>query len=142
MAKSLQSAYISGGLTSTLAEIYATNCAVGALSKTCSNERVGLIIESGQLNTMNDAVAKFINSCTEVIGKQSSVLYYQNGNNYTRSRGYSNNRGYGRNYERGRGHGCGRGKNNSYCVNRNFQYIREQGNEFPPQKDTLGETKN
>lgn len=157
LAKSLQSAYISDGLSPSLAEKYATNCAVSAMSKNCTHERVGLIMQSGQFGSMNDAVAKFINSCTEVTGKQNTILYYRTKNNnfgYRGTRGNVNTRGNSRNYERGQGRGHGRNfrggptyRGNSNFANRrhrnyHVRYAHEEGNEFSPQEATLGEIQN
>lgn len=85
LTKSLENAYITDGLSSELATKYATNVAVKALTKNCTIDKVKLIMEAGQFNSFNDAISKFINSCTEATGQQNTVLQYrQNTNNYRR----------------------------------------------------------
>jgi len=35
-------------------------------------------MQAGTFNTMNDAVSKFVSSCTEATGQSNTVLYYNN----------------------------------------------------------------
>lgn len=77
LTKSLETAYISDGLPSELAGKYSTQTAVKAMTKNCTNSNVKLIMEAGQFNSMNDAISKFVNSCTEATGQQNAILYYQ-----------------------------------------------------------------
>lgn len=76
LTKSLQSAYIADGLTPALAEQYSTKAAVKAITTNATNEKVKLIMQAGQFNTLNEAVAKFINCCTDTYGQHNDVLYY------------------------------------------------------------------
>lgn len=96
LAKSLESAYISDGLSCDLANKYSTQVAVKALTKNCNIDKVKLIMEAAQFNSMNDAVAKFVNSCTEATGQQNAILYYNRKpykNNYRGRRGGFRGRG-------------------------------------------------
>lgn len=96
LVKSLENAYISDGLSCDLATKYSTQVAVKAMTKNCTIDKVRLIMEAGQFNSMNDAISKFVNSCTEATGQQNAILYYH-------QRPYNNSfRGNGRRF-RGRG---------------------------------------
>lgn len=106
LTKALESAYISDGLPNEVATKYSTQHAVTAISKNAQNERVKLIIESGQFSDMNELISKFISSCTESYGQPNSVLFYGTGNRLNR-----------RYNERGRGNGRGRGYNYNYGNN-------------------------
>lgn len=77
LSKSLENAYICDGLPCELATKYSTQVAVKALTKNCTIDKVKLIMEAGQFNSMNDAISKFVNSCTEATGQQNAILYYR-----------------------------------------------------------------
>lgn len=132
LTKSLESAYISDGLHSSLATKYSTQTAVRAIAKNATNERVKLIMESGNFLNMNEVMAKFVNSCTESFGQPNSVLYYgSNRRGNVQNRGNSHNRGnnrgngYGQNNNR-RGYNNNRG--NNYRGNGNNNHGRGRGN--------------
>jgi len=78
MIKALEGAYITDGLPLELARSYSTQHAVKAMTKSCTIDKVKLIMQAGTFNTMNDAVSKFVNSCIEATGKSNTVLYNQN----------------------------------------------------------------
>lgn len=65
LTKSLESAYISYDISSQSAAKYSTQSAGKALTKNVTNERVKLIMESGNFSNTNEVMTKFINSCTE-----------------------------------------------------------------------------
>jgi len=132
LTKTLEGAYITDGLPLELARSYSTQNAVKAITKNCTIDKVKLIMQAGTFNTMNDAVSKFVNSCTEATGQPNTVLYYKNysqrggnrgrgshrGNFRSRNNNYNNNSQYnnGRGQYRGnsRGHGnSSRGHNNN-----------------------------
>lgn len=96
LTKALEGAYISDGLTSNLASRYSTQQAVRAMTRNCSIDKVKLIMEAGNFATMNDAISKFVNSCTEATGNVNTVLHYKRcgGGNY---RGGNRGRDRGRN---------------------------------------------
>ncbi|XP_041564509.1 N66 matrix protein-like [Drosophila elegans] len=73
-------------------------------------------MQAGNFNTMNEAVSKFVNSCTEATGQPNSVLYY---NNYTQRGG---NRG------RGSYRGNFRGRGNNYGYYNNINQNNGRGN--------------
>lgn len=115
LTKALSSAYIADGLPPSTAEKYSTQIAVKAMTKNASQEKVKLVMEAGNFATMNDAVAKFVNSCTDTSASSSNIFHYRTknygrgrgrrGNNRSNNRGYEggynnrgNNRRYGRNY--------------------------------------------
>lgn len=109
LTKALSNAYIADGLPNALAEKYSTQTAVKAMTKNASNDRVRLIMASGNFGTMNEAVSKFVNSSTEIASSTSGVMYYnsgwkRSGNGRGRGRGYNNSRGHGRGNHRGRGY--------------------------------------
>lgn len=121
LTKSLQSAYITDGLTPPLAEKYSTKAAIKAITTNACNEKVKLIMQSGQFNNMNEAVAKFVNCCTEAYGQQNSILYFSNQQSRGNYRG--NNRvSYRGNYRQnsnrqGRGNYNGNRRNDSRNAN-------------------------
>lgn len=123
LARALEGAYIRDGLPPLTANKYSTTQAVKAMSKNCSNDKVKLIMEAGTFNNMNDAIAKFVHSCTEATGHTNTVLYYQQrGNNQNIGRG---NRGQGG----GNYRGVQRYQNSNQRQNRYFQGNRGNGNQ-------------
>lgn len=126
LTKSLENAYISDGLSCELAGKYSTQIAVKALTKNCTIDKVKLIMEAGQFNNMNDAISKFINSCTEITGQQNAVLHFGNRpnknnfrGNYTKFRGRNN---FPRNNNNNRfGYNNNNNSSNSNYNNRNRQ---------------------
>lgn len=64
LTKALEGAYIADGLTNNLASRYRTQQAVRAMAKNSSTDKVKLIMETGNFATMNEAISKFVNSCT------------------------------------------------------------------------------
>lgn len=62
LTKSLENSYIREGVLHSLAEKYSTQAAVRAFSTNSSNDKVKLIMQSGQFQNMNDVVSKFVNS--------------------------------------------------------------------------------
>lgn len=143
LTKTLESAYISDGLSCGLAEKYSTQVAVKAMTRNCTIDKVKLIMEAGQFGTLNEAVGKFVNSCTEATGQQNAILYFGNkpsnynnrgGGNRFRGRGGYNSQYNGRNNGNTnksgrngnhRGNYRGRGQNNNrQYSNRNNGNIR------------------
>jgi len=122
LAKALEGAYVSEGLSQTLANKYSTTTAVKAMTQNCSIDKVKLIMQAGTFTNMNDAVSKFVNRCTEITGQSNTVLYYRRGAN-------NNNRG-GRGYNRGRNfnhNNYNRGSNNNSYNNRGGRRGQYQG---------------
>lgn len=120
LTKTLEAAYISDGLTNDMATKYSTQQAIKAMTKNCSIDKVKVIMEAGTFNTMNDAISKFVNSCTEAAGNDNAVLYYKQ-----KGKGHY----YGSNRGRNRGRG-GQYRNNNHRTqygNRNY-YNRGRGN--------------
>jgi len=105
MTKSLEGAYITDGLSLELARSYSTRHAVKAMTKNCTIDKVKIIMQAGTFNTMNEAISKFVNSCTEATGQPNTVLYYKN---YPQRGG---------NRERGNYRCNFRGRNNNYSNN-------------------------
>lgn len=148
LTKSLANAYIADGLPGSLAEKYSTQVAVKSMVKNASSERVRLIMESGTFGNMNEAVTKFVNSCTDNTSG-SNVLFYKSRSGNRGSRGGGNGRGHGGNYNRGRGNTRGRGRyqrgNNFSRQNRgNFhaRCVHDQGNQHSPEVTRLGDNDN
>lgn len=126
LTKSLENAYISDGLSCELASKYSTQTAVKAIIKNCTIDKVKLIMEAGQFSSMNEAVSKFVNSCTEATGQQNSILYYdQRQRNLGRKNFYRNNTNFStnndfRNFNRNRNrHNYNNSNNNSNNRNNN-----------------------
>ncbi|XP_041448638.1 uncharacterized protein LOC121404090 [Drosophila obscura] len=77
LTKLLETAYISDGLSFELATKYSTQQAVKSITNNCSIDTVKLIMEAGSFNTMDEAVSKFINACTQHTGHTNTILFYQ-----------------------------------------------------------------
>lgn len=145
LTKSLENAYISDGLTSELATKYSTQVAIKALTKNCSIDKVKLIMEAGQFNNMNEAISKFVSSCTEATGQQNAILHYRhrpnpnyfrrtfnrnnNKNNYSRNR--NNNTSYNNNRTTNSANNNYNNRNQQRYNNngRNRNYVRNMTNE-------------
>lgn len=148
LTKSLTNAYITDGLPGSLAEKYSTQVAVKSMARNASSERVRLIMEAGTFSNMNEAVTKFVNSCTDN-NSGSNVLFYKSRTGNRGARGGGNGRGRG-NYNRGRGNTRGRGRhqrggNNSSRQNRgNYRTlcVHDQGNQHSPEVTHLGDNDN
>jgi len=78
LTKALEGAYISEGLSQSLANKYSTTTAVKAMTQNCSIDKVKLIMQAGTFTNMNDAISKFVNSCRRGNSNQG------NNNNYVR----------------------------------------------------------
>lgn len=113
LTKRLETAYISDGLPNETAKKYATNSAVAAIVKNATNEKVKLIMESGNFKDMNEAVSKFLNCCTEAYNQQNAILAF----GYQRPRRQNNNN---QRYQRAQYYG-GRGHYNNN-QNRNYSH--------------------
>lgn len=128
LVKSLESTYISDGLSCELASKYSTQIAVKALTNNCANEKVKLIMQAGQFNSMNDVISKFVNTCTETTGQHNAVLYYgqrPNNNNYRRGRGRFRGRG---NFSRNNNYNNRNNNNNNNYSNNNYRSRGGRGN--------------
>lgn len=121
LAKTLETAYISDGLTTDLAAKYSTREAVRAITKNCTIDKVKLIMEAGQFSNMNEAIGKFVSSCTEATGQQNSILHLGNGQNFN-----NNRRGRG-NYRGGRRNGGNWNRNGNPNNGNNNWNRRGQG---------------
>lgn len=125
LTKSLETAYISDGLPTDIASKYSTQTAIKALTKNCTIDKVKLIMEAGQFNSMNEAISKFVNSCTEATGQQNAILYFKQkpnakhyNRNFIQSRGRPN---YPRNVNRFHLNNNNNTNNNNNYNNRNGQ---------------------
>lgn len=134
LTKALEGAFISDGLTPELANKYSTTQAVKAMTKNCSIDKVKLIMQAGTFSNMNDAISKFVNSCTEATGQSNSVLHFhQRQTNYRGNRGnyrgrgnYQNNsyQNYNRNYNRGQGQNRGNSRGRGNPNRGNYNNVR------------------
>ena len=95
LTKALQSAYIREGVSTTLAERYSVQTAVKAFSTNCSNDKVKIIMQSGNFANMNDVVSKFVNSCTE---NESSNVFFYKAKKFDKNKRYNNS---GNRYNKG-----------------------------------------
>lgn len=121
LTKSLEGAYISDGLTCEQATRYSTQVAVKAMTKNCTIDKVKLIMEAGQFGSMNEAIGKFVNSCTEATSQQNSILYFGRKPNDKHYRG--NNKKF-----RGRGGYSGNRNDNQRSNRGNNRYYRRENN--------------
>lgn len=126
MTKALEGAYISDGLPTEIAGKYSTQVAVKAIVRNAQNERVKMIIESGQFNNMNELMAKFVGSCTESYGQPNAVLYTQSQGHRNSYRGH-NRGGYQANHQNSFNN-RGRGNYQGYNNNRRYYDNRRRGN--------------
>lgn len=153
LTESLKTAFITEGLTSDLADQYSTDQAVRAMKQNANNDKVKLVMESGQFHNLNEAVSKFISASNDV-GITGSVFFMSNnrGNYRGRRRGHSyyrgnhgnyNNRGRGKpqnSQYRGNSRGNYRGRNNYYNQNRQVRYYdNDQGNDTSPRPIQMGD---
>jgi len=76
LSKALEGAYISDGLSSELPTQYSKTHADKAMTKNCTIDKIKLIMEAGTFNTLDDAMSKFVNSCTDATGQPNTVLFY------------------------------------------------------------------
>lgn len=114
LTKSLAAAYIGDGMSHSMAERYSTDSAVKALVKNASNERVKVIMESGNFTSMNEVVAKFVDSSTSSPSGGASInhLYSQPPRNNNRYRG----RGHGQFRRNNRGYNSYRGQSRNFTT--------------------------
>lgn len=124
LTESLKGAFISEGLTPTIADKYATKQAVKAMTTNASNDKVRLVMEAGQFSDFNNATSKFLESSNNT-GNVASVLYMGHrgsrqrgrfrGNNHNNFRAdrFQNDRQFRNDYN-------GRGRNN-FRSNGRFQ---------------------
>lgn len=117
----LRRAYITEGLPVNLADSYATKGAVQAMKANASSERVKLLMEAGNFQTLNEAVDKFVSSATAELTNNSGNASI----NYINRRPFSNNfRGgrphYRNNYRRNNYYNNNRQNNSRGSGNRNY----------------------
>ena len=117
LTKSLENPNISDGLSCELASRHSTQVAVEALTKNCTIDKVKLIMDPDQFNNMNEAIAKFVNSCTEATEQQNTVLYFGQKLTYNNYRGNSRrfrgrNNYPNNNYNNNNGNNCTNNYNN------------------------------
>lgn len=146
LTKSLETAFIQDGVSPNLADKYATQAAVKAFATNSSNDKVKLVMQSGQFSSMNDAVSKFVSTSTEY-GQDRNVFFYNSNKRFNRNiHHYNGNRNFNRNNPNqnryngnfnNRGRGSHRGsrnsaqsypnyyRNNNYPQNHNVRHFTE-----------------
>lgn len=152
LTKALEGAYIADGLSSQLATKYSTQVAVKSLAKNASSERVRLIMEAGHFENMNEAISRFVNSCTDSSTSGTNILYYKSNNSNSRGRGTSRGRansrgrgGYnrgGNNYGRNNNYRGGNNSNRRGQRNHQARCIHDQGNASHPRDALPGDREN
>ncbi|XP_041673711.1 putative uncharacterized protein DDB_G0286901 [Drosophila eugracilis] len=102
----LEASYIDKGLSPEIADEFSTKEAISTMVKNCPHNRLKTIIEAGNFKNMNEAVAKYIESSTEMTGNASTILFTQRGRPYRGStyRGNQYGRGNGRSFNHNNGH--------------------------------------
>lgn len=118
LTKSLENAYITDGLTNEVANKYFTQVAVKAMTKNCTIDKVKFIMEAGQFNSMNDAISKFVGSCTEATGQQNTILHF--GQKTFNNQNHGNRRRFQRRNNCSRNYNSNFSNNNRNCYDRNF----------------------
>jgi len=90
-------------------------------------------MQAGTFNSMNDAISKFIDSCTEATGHSNAVLFYQNQTQRGIHHGRYNTRGrpyyrgghrYNNSNNNNKGNSRGRGNSNRGQNNNNQGNVR------------------
>lgn len=99
LTKSLENAYIKDGVSPSLADKYATQTAVKAFTTNSSNDKVKLVMQSGNFSDMNEVVSKFVSTSTE-FSQNNNMFFYNSNKRFNRNFNYRNN-SY-RNFNRGR----------------------------------------
>ena len=135
LTKSLENAFISDGVPHDLAQKYSTQTAIKALSSNAANDKVRLVMQAGQFSNMNEAVAKFVSTSTEM-GQSAHVFRYQsnrakNRQNFNRSN--SNNRSRNPRY---------RGNSNRNQMNRYRYRTGNQGYQSNVYQRSMGRNNN
>lgn len=162
LANKLEESYISEGMPNKLAEEFATQNAVRAITKGARSEKVKNIMMAATFHNISEVTTKFIAVNTEIEearvnymqNRNSRRSYYRNQNNrnnYNRynnqnnNRKNNNNRNYNQQYEN-RNYQPNKNQNkkqfnreNNRTGNRNVRYVdNESGNEMGPQHAQLG----
>ncbi|XP_037951190.1 uncharacterized protein LOC119681917 [Teleopsis dalmanni] len=119
LCQALEGAYIDNGVDADNAETFSRKEAISSMTKNCTNDRLKTIMEAGTFNSLNEAVSKYVNCCTEMHGRPDAILYYSRINNRNTYRG---------NYNRRRGRGNNSNQRNSH--RNNNQDIQSYGNEY------------
>nr|CAH7723913.1 unnamed protein product [Callosobruchus chinensis] len=85
LTQKLKQAYLSEGVPENVAEKYTTDTTVNALSANATSERVEIIMEAGNFNSVQEAVQKIVNINTDN-SSSATVLYIKRGQDRGRSR--------------------------------------------------------
>jgi len=123
----LQNAYLLDGLSSEVAQNYATQMAVKSISKNARSPEVKLLMKAGNFTNINDVITKFIDLNNDT-DNSVSINFIQNTN---QRGGYNNgNRGRGNYRNRGRGYGNQNygNRNNQNYASQSYQNNRNQNN--------------
>lgn len=89
----MKTAYVSEGVSPTLADKYSTQQAVLAMRHNASSDKVKLVMEAGNFETVSDAVAKFVGSSNETTS-HNSVMFYNDSRSYGKYNKKRNFSGY------------------------------------------------
>jgi len=108
LRKLVEASYIDEGLPAEHADKLSTKEAINTMIKNCEHGRLKTILEAGNLSSMNEAVAKYLQCSTEMTGNANAILFARKGPAYRGNNFRGNYRG------RGRGNGRGNYQNNGY----------------------------
>nr|CAH7763791.1 unnamed protein product [Callosobruchus chinensis] len=84
LTQKLKQAYLSEGVPENVAEKYTTDTTVNALSANATSERVEIIMEAGNFNSVQGAVQKIVNLNTDN-SSSATVLYIKRGQDRARA---------------------------------------------------------
>lgn len=149
LANKLEQAYISDGMPNKLANEFATQNTVKAITKGARSEKVKTVMMAATFSNISEVTTKFISVNTEV--EEARINYLRNKqhqNNYRGSRrgrkGYQQNQGHNGNKDQNqrknyRSSNRYNKNHDGYGQNRNVRYVNNDSeNELDPQQAQLG----
>ena len=157
ITRKLESAYISDGMTGELAQKYASQNAIKVLSTNVSNDQIKLVMQAGNFNSVNEAVAKFLNTSNETANTHSTYYAHKKRNNFNpnhfkrnhynnryqqnqKYNNFNNNRHNNQNYRNNNAQNNNQINGPNRFNNRNRQARPiGSGNATDPQSQTLGD---
>lgn len=149
LAHALQKAYITEGVPHTVAQTYATDATIKALTKNAASEKTRLVMEAGTFKTIDEAITKLVSITSEptekpniFYSKQVRNKRYNNYQSYrnNKSSPFISNRHKRRNFQQNHNYQHKYNHNN-----KREQYVRtcEQsnfsGNVLSPRRNVVGE---
>ena len=122
LTRALQSAHMINGVSQEYAEELSLQIAVKSIITNSTIDEVRSVMKSRNFNSMSEITTVFVDSCTDAVGHQNTVLYAAQQQRYKPNRGY--NRG---NYQ-----------NNSNRYNNNYYYNGNNRNRGQYRRNSRG----